>query len=191
MSCKDQGFESQGFENIVSMLRFYASTGHVGYIDRLASAISPSVVEATLLEALRELHSVLSTSLTVRGILCEFNSSYKAYVCTKKEVALRCCEYEVVEERYIVREVKNDVEVYTVKERIPERAWIYGSMAKVLESEPPIQHLKGRVIMCYRCPEMPLEEEVSEFIKAVRERRFDVVRRIVALALTSPAKEKG
>jgi len=191
------------FDGIVSMLRFYSSTGHVGYIDRLASAISPIVVETTLLDALRELHSVLSTSLTVRGIRCRFDKSLKAYVCArdkelkeggkdkeKDEEILRCCDYETLEDRYLVKEVRDNVEVYVVRERIPERAWIYGTMVKVLETEPPLQHLRGRVVMCYRCPEMPSEDEVNEFIKAVRERRFDVVRRVAALALTSSAAER-
>jgi len=180
------------FSGIVSMLRFYSSTGHVGYIDRLASAISPIVVETTLLDALRELHSVLAASLTVRGVYCSFNKEYKAYVCAGKEtVTLRCCEYEVLEDRYLVKEVKNNTEVYSVRERIPERAWICGSMVKVLETEPPMQHLRGRVVKCYRCPEMPSEDEVNRFIEAVRKYyRFDVVRRVVALALTSPAEER-
>jgi len=178
------------FDGIVSMLRFYSSTGHVGYIDRLASAISPVVVEATLLDALRELQSVLSASLTVQGVRCEFDEKSKAYVCAGEKKTLRCCEYEIIEDRYLVKEVRDNVEVYAVRERIPERAWIYGSMVKVLETEPPLQHLRERVVMCYRCPEMPSEDEVDEFIKAVRERRFDVVRRVVALALTGPAKER-
>jgi len=173
------------------MLRFYASTGHVGYIDRLASAISPNVVEITLIDALRELHSVLGTSIVVKGVSCRYSRDEKAYLCEDSETQARCCEYEVLEDRYLVRETRGQREVYSVREGIPERMWIYGTMIKVLESTPIVESIKNRIIMCYRCPSMPSKEETEKFIEAIHSKCWDVLRRVVAMSLIREEKKGG
>lgn len=76
--------ESERFEKIVRMLKFYADLNYYSLIDRLAYAISPTSVEMAITDALRTLRSLWYSAKLVKD---ESTDEEK-----------RCCYYEVVEE---------------------------------------------------------------------------------------------
>ncbi len=189
----------ENFGAIISMLRFYASASHVSYVDRLASAISLNVIEKTLAEAVRELHTISSNAITVRkGRICrlvvekeesEKNAKVersRAYYRCDEELGgvLRCCDYEVLEDEYLSRQGNILVPIRT----IPERMKLYSMFVEIEEVSPRMERLLNKVIACYLCPPLPSSKEIEMLIKCMKSGYRDLLQRIVASSLARPSR---
>jgi len=153
------------FENVIDVLRYHVATGRFSYVDRIMAAMSPSVVEETVREAVRAVISAASSPRVTRGNPVEYSEEKKGWEVKQGEIEV---EY-VEEERISPREGGRLV--------VPARARLHGRLLKVGE--------EWKIL--YTPPRLPSDSELAEFFDEVR-RNLDVAKLVASLAMTFPTR---
>jgi hypothetical protein len=148
------------FKNIIDVLKYHVATGRFSYVDRIMSAMSPTVVEETVREAIRAALSAASSPKSIRGNLVRYNESKKLWE-----------PQEAVEVKY-VEEERLDVE-QARRGAIPIRARLHGELLQI----------GNEWKILYTPPLLPKESELAAFFDEVR-RDLNVARLVASLAMT-------
>lgn len=157
---------SRLFPGVVDVLRYHVSTGRYSYVDRIAAAMDPRVVEEAIREALRAVTSVIGSA--------------------PRRAEVRVLEYDEQNKRYKPAESPRVViyvedEVFRSSEEVPGRARLHGIVG--LDRD-------GKVKAFYTAPLIPSEDELARFIDSVRD-DLEVARMVASLAMTRRFREKG
>lgn len=167
----------QRFRSLITALRFFAAKAQFGYLDRLASALDPAIVEATIYEIVRALRASLNAAFPVKIKLLGED----------REEECLCLDYIAYDSE---SKLKEDP-FYALCKRFEDVAKV-----GIVNYAPPGSRLRtGTYVICYTLPvkgesvQYPSEDEVSEFLRLVKTRGVEVARILATLAASgSPFK---
>ena len=160
------------FRNIIAILRVFAARGQFSYLDRIASALDPNVVDAILYEAVRTYRAMLNSAVKVR---VKIDGEERTIIALDWEGPYNSCE--------------------EVTARDPRVAMLMRSFedlvkcGRVLDEVPGLERDKCYVIFTVPVtkdgsPIYPDEREIQELIDLVKEEGMSVVQIITTLALS-------
>ena len=171
---KDSEVESlrNNFRNLILVLRYFAAKGQFHYLDRLSSAMDPSVVRQTIYEALRSLRAAINSAIKI-----EMEAEGK-----KKEEVI-CLDYDVF---YSEDEMKRSAE-YLLANQFKDVV----KVGKVISAPRSRSDLVDKYIICYTLASAkegtlpwPSEKEVSEFLKRVEKKGVYIAHILASLAVS-------